>query len=263
MSYIDGEDEQELEEVLEELSVERANQLLKHALRGYGITLEDAFEVINNEEIGDSQSEEVKSILSAALVNVAEFAAASQYQVVKRVEALLGEMDDMDEEEYEELIAILETYDKRYADVENKDIEYAMMIAAQWVLIGASSMVMYMTQGDERVRPWHLQWEGYTAPKALFPTWLIPPIEHQCRCYLVEAGGALDKENMLQNVNADIVKDPVMGEDFNMTFKESVCRGGRIFSDEHPYFQVDAGDVEMVNRIVERVKERLYGGDQS
>ena len=257
MSYIDG-DIEDVEELLGEMSIERARQLLSHALKGYGISLEDALEAISSEETGDSQSEEVKTILNAALSNVAEFAAVSQYQAFKAVEGLLGNADEMDEEELEELTAILESYDKTHAYVEDKDVEYAMMIAAQWVLIGASSMIMYMTQGDNRVRPWHLQYEGYTAPKSMFPTWLIPPIEHQCRCYLVEAGPS-SRVGVLQDVVAEVVKEPVMGNGFNMTFKESVCRGGRIFSEEHPYFKIDADDVGMLSRIVGRIKEELYG----
>lgn len=257
MSYVDGEIEGP-EELLREMSLERADQLLGHALKGYGISLENALEVLSEEEVGDTQSEEVKSILGAALNNVVEFAVASQYQAIKAVEGLLGDADEMDEEELEEIIAILESYDKRYANVENKDVEYAMMIAAQWVLMGASTMIMYMTQGDNRVRPWHLQYEGYTAPKSMFPTWLIPPIEHQCRCYLVEAGPN-SKVDVLKDVVAEVVEEPVMADGFNRTFKESVCRGGRIFSEEHPYYTIDAADVELVRRTIEYVKEKLYG----
>lgn len=257
MSHINKED-WEIEELLQDMSLERAKQLLNHALKGYGITLEKALEAIGSEDIGDSQSEEVRTILKAALDNIAEFAVASQYQAIKAVEDLIADAEDMDEEELEELIAILESYDSRYAYVEDKDAEYAMMVAAQWVLINASATVMYMTQGDERVRPWHLQYEGYYAPKSMFPTWLIPPIEHQCRCYLVEAGPN-SRGSALKDVVAEIVEEPVMSDKFNRTFKESVCRGGRIFSDEHPYFTIDSEDVGLVGETINYIKENLYG----
>ena len=77
MSHINKED-WEIKELLQDMSLERAKQLLSHALKGYGITLEKALEAIGSEDIGDSQSEEVRTILKAALDNIAEFAVASQ-----------------------------------------------------------------------------------------------------------------------------------------------------------------------------------------
>lgn len=104
--------------------------------------------------------------------------------------------------------------------------------------------------GDERVRPWHLQYEGYTAPKSQFPAWLIPPIEHQCRCFLVED----NRSSTMGAIQASV--EPQMPEWFNRTFKESVAFGGRIFSDEHPYFQVDERHVGRLNAIARRIKEK-------
>ncbi len=109
--------------------------------------------------------------------------------------------------------------------------------------------------GDERVRPWHMQYEGYTAPKELFPDWLIPPIEHRCRCFLVPASDGIGS---IENVNNRIIDIPEMPDWFNRTFKESVCKGGRIFSDEHPYFQVDGSNVERLGEIAQRIKLKYF-----
>ena len=50
---------------------------------------------------------------------------------------------------------------------------------------------------------------------------------------------------------------------FNRTFKESVALGGRIFSDEHPYFQVDERHVGRLNAIAKRIKAKyLEDGEE-
>ena len=124
-----------------------------------------------------------------------------------------------------------------------------MIIAAYLSTIREDTALMYMTQGDERVRPWHLQYEGFTAPKSRFPAWLIPPIEHHCRCYLIE-----DTATVIASVQASAI--PEIPDWFNRTFKESVALGGRIFSDEHPYFQVDERHVGRLNAIAKRIKAK-------
>ena len=108
--------------------------------------------------------------------------------------------------------------------------------------------------GDERVRPWHLQYEGYSAPRSQFPSWLIPPIEHQCRCFLVED----TKSTLMADVQA--ARKPQMPDWFDRTFKESVVNGGRIFSDEHSYFQIDKRHVKRLGEISDRIKA-IYFGD--
>ena len=132
-----------------------------------------------------------------------------------------------------------------------------MMIADALVVIPADTSLMYMTQGDERVRPWHLQYEGFTAPKSRFPAWLIPPIEHQCRCYLVEVDGVDFK---LGNVQNKAMQIPEMPDWFNLTFKESVALGGKIFSEYHPYFQIEEDKVETVRDIADRIKKKYING---
>ena len=158
--------------------------------------------------------------------------------------------NEMDEEYWLDFyFPVFSKFHERYMCTENVDIEYAMIIAAYLSMIKDNTVLMYMTQGDERVRPWHLQYEGFTAPKSSFPAWLIPPIEHQCRCYLIE-----DTEPIMASIQASTV--PEMPDWFNRTFKESVALGGRIFSDEHPYFQVDERHVGRLNAIAKRIKAK-------
>ena len=55
-------------------------------------------------------------------------------------------------------------------------------------------------------------------------------------------------------------KTPEMPEWFNPTFKESVAFGGRIFSDEHPYFNIQSEHVEALQLISDRIKSKYFNG---
>lgn len=247
------------DEVFEELVSIRADFALSHAFDGFGIEYDQAIELIRNKENLTPQQESEREILLAAVDNLVDFATVEEYHAVSEAidiidgEYFEGEEDDMDDEEREEVIlAICAKYNQRYANTENHDIEYAMIVAAQLVAISDESYLMYMTMGDERVRPWHLQYEGFTAPKSSFPAWLVPPIEHQCRCYLIEDGRPKSKANDVHAQMAQI--DPPYW--FNPTFKECVAFGGRIFSDEHPYFIVNELHKEKLKEISEHIKSR-------
>ena len=50
---------------------------------------------------------------------------------------------------------------------------FAAKMAAWWMAVNAESVITYMTQGDERVRPWHLSLEGVSYRKSEFPAELI------------------------------------------------------------------------------------------
>lgn len=240
---------------LADLAEKRADYSLKYAWEGFGIDEDEALELIgaDPEELPEKDKEKRK-ILLAAFDNVIDFAVVAEYQMAR--EAI--EADDIDSEEDDEYDAIFRKYNLRYANVENSDIKYSMEMAL--VLFGVSplSILTYMTQGDERVRPWHRVYEGYSATKSHFPAWLVPPIEHQCRCFLIEdtvmsqVQGSLEK---VQNSN-DKVEMP---EWFNPTFKECVGFGGRIFSDEHPYFSVNKKHVKRLQDIADSIKQMYYG----
>ena len=243
-------------EVLEELMALRADFLLHHAMQGFGITWEDMLDLLEKDALSLSEFErEQVFVIRAAIDNLIDFAVVEEYQLAEDVEEVMEEDEErMDENELRDLLlSINRRYNYTYADVENSDVMFAMSIAASWITIRDNAYLMYMTQGDERVRPWHLEHEGFTALKSSFPQWLIPPIEHQCRCYLIEVDAPYAKIGDVEN---KVVKIPEMPEGFNRTFKESVAKGGRIFSDEHPYFQIETSDYERLHEIAERIKSK-------
>ena len=188
----------------------------------------------------------------AAFDNLIDFAVSEEYQMFIDVAESLDEDDDSGEDEDEEILQIFKTYNHRYSKIENSDIEYAMLVAASLVSVKKNTVLTFMTQGDERVRPWHRQYEGYSAPKSSFPHWLVPPIEHMCRCYLVE-------DDVYDLVKADTTSRELQMPDwFNPTFKESVAFGGRIFSDEHPYFQINPQHLEALHEIANNIKDQYF-----
>lgn len=249
-------------DVFEELCELRADFAIRHAFDGFDVDYEDALEIIRSKEDLTEEQKAQRDILIAAVTNLIDFATAEEYQSISEIEdvwdeAEIDEEEELDEDEMLELaLPVFTKYNQRYANTENMDIEYAMIVAAQIAAVSESSTLMYMTMGDERVRPWHLQYEGFTAPKSSFPAWLIPPIEHQCRCYLVEDGKPAAH---ISDVQSALHMEPPYW--FNPTFKESVALGGRIFSDEHPYFQIDEEHNHRLTAIANKIKNKYLHGN--
>ena len=239
----------------------RADFLIHHAIDGFGGTYEDAIDLLRNYENLTPEQEAKRNVILAAVDNLIDFAVAEEYQMAMN----LPDEDELDDEDGDEddddtddeFHAIFAKYNKTYAATEDMDVEYAMIVAAGLYKLKETTILTYMTQGDERVRPWHLQYEGYSAPKSRFPAWLIPPIEHGCRCFLVEDE---DVYGQIKDVNNERVIVPSMPFWFNPTFKESVALGGRIFSDEHPYFQIKEEHREQLESISQRIKEKYFNG---
>ncbi len=249
-----------LDELLEALAGLRAKFGIDAALKGFEIDYETAIELLNSDEakLTDEQKKR-RDVLMAAFDNIIDFAVAEEYQMIEDVEDMVGELEwgmDLEEGELDGITGIFKRYNLNYLTIEDGDIGHAMHVALGLYLIAESTMLIYRTQLDDRVRPWHLSYEGYSAPKMLFPEWLIPPIEHGCRCFLEEETitGKLDAKGAVYEV-------PQMPSWFNRTFKESVAKGGRIFSDEHPYFDVKDEDIERLQGIAANIKKGYLNGD--
>lgn len=252
----DYEDEEDRWEILAAMMEMRAEFSFHHAVRGFGMDFKDALELVRSADVELSPLEQnQRTILLAALDNLVDFAVAAEYQMS---EALPEEPDEVDTEteeweDYEtECIGVCQRYNYNYAMVENGDIEYAMGIAAFWAKLENDEYLTYMTQGDDRVRPWHAALEGLRFRQSQFPSWLIPPIEHNCRCFLVE-----DSSDAASEIGDVYMKKMVEMPDFiNPVFKESVAKGERIFSEAHSYFSVKKKDKKRLRAIAKTIKDK-------
>lgn len=240
-------------DLLEEMMSLRAEFAFNHAVKGFGMDFEKALELIRSHNDGLTKLEqEQRDILVAALDNLVDFAVAEEFQMSQN---LPDDIDLDNSEAIDECDEIFKRYNITYSDVENDDIEYAMGVAAGWVSYRDNTVLTYMTQGDERVRPWHMALEGISYPKYEFPTWLIPPIEHGCRCFLVEEDlnifGASSKIEQVEG--AVMIQRP----DFiNPVFEDSVCKGGRIFGPAHSYFTIPKKYKNRLKTISKKIKSK-------
>lgn len=243
---------EESEDLLEEMMRLRAEFAFNHAVRGFGMDYEKALELLRNHNEGLSKMEkEQRDVLVAALDNLVDFAVAEEYQMKEQVYSEIDEGADM-----VDCVEVFNRYNKTYADIENSEIEYAMGIAAGWVAISENTVLTYTTQGDNRVRPWHMALEGTSYRKVDFPEWLIPPIDYGCRCFLVESADAI-VDGRGGKIGQVMGKVKLEKPDFvNPVFEESVCKGGRIFGKTHSYFQVPKKDRKRLRDIAKKIKEQ-------
>lgn len=250
----------EEESALAALAELRTDIAFQYVCRGMGVEVDEAMMLIKNQADSNltQYDKDLRDRLIAAINNLIDFSVCQEYQLYDEVLDSLNDADiDFDSEEYQGLLGLCEKYNDKYSSIENSDIEYAGKIAALWITISSGDYLTYWTQNDANVRPWHMALQGYTAHKNDFPSWMIPPIEYNCRCFLectpvsyaqIEAPHikgsikALEKPSQISNV-----------------YSESLAKCGRIFNSSHSYFTVKEKDKEMLMRIVDNIKEKYYG----
>lgn len=229
-------------ETIEDIITLRASFLIERAIDGLKIDFDKALSLLRNyNDFTTDYERQQREILVAAVDNLVDFAASSQQQMLDDLP------DEVDRDEVEQYVTAFERYNLNYASVENQDVLYAAGMAAWWIGIQDESLVTFMTQGDDRVRDWHLAHEGISYLKRNFPPDLIPPIEWGCRCYLISDGfgsvyGSTTPTDHTMKVN------PV--------FRESLATGGKIFSLMHPYFQTER--TKPIQEIADRIKQKFY-----
>ena len=214
-------------------------------MRGLALDFDEALSILRNHNNFTTEREKQQhEILVAAIDNLIDFAAAEEMTMISELP------EEIDEECLLDYETICEQFNLTYAEAENEQVLFAAKMAAWWMAVNAESIVTYMTQGDERVRPWHLSLEGVSYRKSEFPAELIPPIEWGCRCYLIANGFAAVRASLSIDKCRSMV-DPV--------FRESLATGGRIFTDAHRYF--DTQLPEFVQKIVKRLKSKFHEQD--
>ncbi|MBR2030759.1 MAG: hypothetical protein IKA04_00865 [Alistipes sp.] len=231
--------------MIEDIITHRCSFLIDRALRGLALDFDEALSILRNHNNFTTEHERHQhEILVAAIDNLIDFATSEEMTMISELP------EEVDEECLLEYETICEQYNLTYAEAENEQVLFAAKMAAWWMAVNSESVITYMTQGDERVRPWHLSLEGVSYRKSEFPAELIPPIEWGCRCYLIANGFAAVRASLSIDKCRSMV-DPV--------FRESLATGGRIFTDAHRYF--DTQLPEFVKKIVKRLKSKFYEQD--
>lgn len=247
------------DEALYALSELRTEIAFKHVVKGLGIEVDNAIQLLKNSEDENLTQQEKDLIdrLTAAILNLIDFSVCEEYQLYDEVLDMVGDTDiDFNSDEYDELLAVCKKYNDQYSAIENSDIEYAGIVAAMWMKMSATDYAVYWTQNDTKVRPWHMALQGYAAPRDEFPSWMIPPIEYNCRCFLeiLEVPRADAKLSQIKGSAKDLVKP----KQLNSVYSESLAKCGRIFGPTHSYFSVKEKDTEMLMDFVSRLREKYY-----
>lgn len=247
------------EEALYELAEERMAQAFKYVTRGLDIDQDYAMQLLKNLDDNNLSSfdKAMQERLIAAANNLIDFSVCEEYQLAVEVEELLGD-DDMDfiDDDVEEYALLCKKYNDTYSAIENGDIFYAGAVARKLMGMSSSDYLVYWTMNDVKVRPWHMELQGYTAHVDEFPSWMIPPIEYNCRCYLesVDSGEVYGKIPQVQGAAAKIKKPKELSD----VYSESLAKCGRIFGESHPYFSILERDKELIGRIAVRLKQKYY-----
>lgn len=259
ISMLNSKDKEQIKEALYRLAEMRMDVAFGYVVEGLGVDIENALSYLKNLDDNNvtEYDKELRKRIDAATQNLIDFSVCEEYQLYEEAVELSGEELDFDEDDYESLLWLCEKYNDRYAAVENSDIRYSGIVAAMWMRMSEMDYVVYWTQNDAHVRPTHMLLHGYTAPRIDFPSWLIPPIEYNCRCYLEVIEVPMAKVDIKQiKGSAPKIEKPTNISD---VYKESLATCGRIFSDAHSYFSIKEQDREMLKEFVERLKEKYYG----
>lgn len=231
---------------LEDIITFRSSFLIGRALEGMRMDFDRALDLLRKKNsFVSAKDNQERNILLAAIDNLVDFAAAEEYAMMNELE-LLDTEEGTDEHEN-----ICKKYNLHYATIENADVLYAAGIASWWINQSDETLITYMTQGDDRVREWHLSFEGLTYPKRDFPPDLIPPIEFGCRCYLVA-------DSTRSSVLASIPMKEGLKRKINPAFSESLAKNGKIFSLAHPYFTESFLKEPRLQNITRRIKKKLW-----
>ena len=126
--------------------------------------MDRALEILKNHNSFTTERErQQRDILIAAIDNLVDFAAAEEY-------SMLGELPETaDEQDMEAHEKICRRYNLVHAEEENNQVFFAASMAAWWMAVDMDTVLTYMTQGDERVRAWHLSSGTDTADRMGMP----------------------------------------------------------------------------------------------
>lgn len=244
----------ELFYVHSEIMLLRATNLLNHAFSGYGKNMDDVKKLIKEKDTAKMSRKELdeRNMFMGLIDNLISFAVAEEYQAFKEIQADAEESES--EDEFEDMaIGTFAKYNRQYAAVENADVLFALGIASEYITTESEEIIEFKTQGDERVRASHAALDGLRYRKSEFPDALVPPIEWACRCYLVNTGST-DGRTL---TNRSGVPALLAAASLSI-FKNNVAKDGVMFSEDHPYFEVDSEHEKELADMTSKIKNTLF-----
>lgn len=246
-----GTDDVDIWHIIEVLAEIRAEYLFSIVADGMFMTYEVALQIVrdNINKRKDEVTDNKAIVLVSALENIIEFSVSQQYQMIREMPEIFSEDNFEDEVE-----PIFYKYNLLYATVEDNSVEQSAIVSFVLSMIQDNEMLQFTTQRDEKVRFEHSILDGISYRKSDFPSELIPPIDYNCRCFLVSTGNLLTDSDALKTQNEKVWRQYV-----NPIFNESLHNGGKIFSSNHPYFAIQVAHEESISDIIERITGKFIG----
>ena len=80
-------------EILEKLAELRADFVINHAIRGFGMDFETALNLVNNYDLLTDAEKERRGVLLVAIENLIDFAVVQEYQALSEIVAIMSAED--------------------------------------------------------------------------------------------------------------------------------------------------------------------------
>lgn len=201
----------------------------------------------------DELKDHTALVVISAMENLLDFAICQEYKMMSEIEDLYNEDDEDDiQVDEDDVMDVFFKYNGLWATIEDNTVMQSAAIANMWGNLSSNSIMQFTTQRDERVRYSHSALDGYKAPKNDFPSELIPPIDYNCRCFLVNSGdGNFDRDESYVELERDLISKT------NSVFAGSLATYGAIFGKSHSYFDIEQKDSEEYNTIKTLIRERF------
>lgn len=204
---------------------EHYNRLHNHAQAGWGKLFKDATDL---KEWNRFQAIEE---------NLARFAAGKQNRIVEELRRLKAK--GLSRADFDKKAArLMNLHNRQYFRAELQAATAAAQAAESWAVFESRAYLYpnlkYMTAGDERVRDSHRILDEVIKPIS-DPFWdmYYPPNGWNCRCTVVQTDEP-------PTPGREVDFDPPKG------FRDNVGKTGKLFGDDHPYFNMSALDREAV-----------------
>lgn len=215
------------------------SRLRNHAEAGWGKSFKDA---------ADAAEWEMMQRIER---NLGEFAAHKQATITSDLRKLLqGTAGKRDRADWnKEAMRVMKRHNGLYLRAELDTATQAAQAAESWSEFERRKYLYpnlrYETAGDERVRESHRSLDG-TVRSVDDPFWdtYYPPNGWRCRCKVIQTDEA-------PTGSGAVDFDPPKG------FRQNVGKTGKLFGDDHPYFNQAALDAERIKDNAARLHAKL------